>query len=184
MDQERFDHLARDLAAGITRRGMVRNLTGAALGGVLVAVGGGDAAARNKRKRGKRGAVRAQAKGGGGGGGKCPRANRCGNGKRAQCCTGNERCNGGVCEIDTRTVSLSFDTFDQFHTHCWVTVNVTGFAEGSYAGFVDPLGFTVDVGADGTGSWTSRTINTIWGAGGATEATVDGVSSGPVDLVC
>jgi hypothetical protein len=39
MDQEQFDHLARGLASGITRRGMVCSLTGAALGGVLAVVG-------------------------------------------------------------------------------------------------------------------------------------------------
>jgi hypothetical protein len=52
MDQERFDHLARDLAAGITRRGMVRNLTGAAIGAVLAAAGASEVGAR-KKKRGK-----------------------------------------------------------------------------------------------------------------------------------
>ena len=121
---------------------------------------------------------------GAGGRGKCPRANRCGKGKHAQCCTGNEQCNGGVCEIDTRTVGFSFDTFDQFHTHCYVTVQVTGFAEGSYAGAVGFIEFTIQVGADGTGSWTSSTINTIWGVGHVIEATVDGVSSGEEPAIC
>jgi hypothetical protein len=49
MDQERFDHLARGLASDISRRGMVRQLTGAALGGVLVAVGGSAAGAKKKK---------------------------------------------------------------------------------------------------------------------------------------
>lgn len=53
MDQERFDELARGLVSGTTRRGMVRRLTGAALGGILVAVGVGAAGAR-KRKHGRR----------------------------------------------------------------------------------------------------------------------------------
>ena len=53
MDQERFDHVARGLASGITRRGLVGNLTGAVIGGVLVAVGASEAGARKrKRKRG------------------------------------------------------------------------------------------------------------------------------------
>ncbi len=53
MDQERFDEVARGLASGISRRGMVRYLTGAAFGGVLVAVGESAAGARKKRGRGK-----------------------------------------------------------------------------------------------------------------------------------
>lgn len=52
MDQERFDRLARGLAAGISRRRMVGAMTGAALGGIVVAVGGNEAEAK-KKKRGK-----------------------------------------------------------------------------------------------------------------------------------
>jgi hypothetical protein len=52
MDQERFDRFARGLAAGLSRRGMMRNLAGAAIGGIVVAVGGSEAGAR-KRKRGR-----------------------------------------------------------------------------------------------------------------------------------
>ncbi len=48
MDQEQFDHIARGLASGITRRGLVGNLTVAAIGGVLVAVGANEAEARKK----------------------------------------------------------------------------------------------------------------------------------------
>ena len=53
MDQERFDEFARGLVSGITRRGMVRNLTGAALGGILAARGASESEAR-KKKGGKR----------------------------------------------------------------------------------------------------------------------------------
>jgi hypothetical protein len=49
MDQERFDQLARGLASGTTRRGMVRQFTGAALGGILVAVGISEAGAKKQK---------------------------------------------------------------------------------------------------------------------------------------
>jgi len=49
MDQERFDQLTRGLAAGTTRRGMVRQFTGAALGGILVAAGLSEAGAKKKK---------------------------------------------------------------------------------------------------------------------------------------
>lgn len=300
MDQARFDHLARFLAAGDSRRGMVRTLGGTALGGLLAAVGVSEAGARKKNKKRNKGK------------GKCPPPNRCGKGKNTQCCTSSELCDnnactpcggragqpccaghscaaplvcnqqqrceattsptppaptcggsnqnccagstpcgpglgctrgtctvcgdragqpcclkdacsaplvcnqqgtcetppppcgelgqdccvgstpcgsglvcaGDICEIDTRTVSLSFESFDQYHTHCWITVQVTGFAEGSYDGIVSNQPFTVTVDAAGVGSWTSRTINTIWGVGGSIEATVAGISSGLTDLIC
>lgn len=301
MEQARFDKLARGLAAGNSRREVVRTLAGAAIGGILAAVGASEAGAR-KKKRGK---------GKGNGKRKCAPPNRCGKRKNPQCCTSSEICEnsacipcgsqagqpccagntctapltcnqqrtcealtpptppappcggsnqdccadatpcgtglvctrgtctacgdragqsccanttcsaplvcnqqgtceapppcgesgqdccagatpcgsglvctGGACETDTRTVSLSFQSFDQYHTHCWITVQVTGFAEGSYDGFVGSHSFTVTVDAAGTGSWSSQSINTIWGAGGSIEATVDGASSGPVDLIC
>jgi hypothetical protein len=53
MDQERFDQLARGLAAGISRRGMVRKFTGTALGSILVAVGASEARAKKKHGHGK-----------------------------------------------------------------------------------------------------------------------------------
>jgi hypothetical protein len=49
MDQERFDHLTRRLVSGTTRRGMVRQLTGTALGGVLAAVGISEVGAKKKK---------------------------------------------------------------------------------------------------------------------------------------
>jgi hypothetical protein len=55
MEQERFDQLARGLAAGRSRRGMVRQLAGAALGGALAAVGVGAAAAKPPRSRNRHG---------------------------------------------------------------------------------------------------------------------------------
>lgn len=51
MDQEQFDHLTRGLAAGLSRRGTLRILTGAALGGILVAVGGSAAGAKKKHRK-------------------------------------------------------------------------------------------------------------------------------------
>lgn len=46
MDQERFDTFAKHLAGGQTRRGVLKGLAGTALGGVLAAVGLGEAAAK------------------------------------------------------------------------------------------------------------------------------------------
>jgi len=39
MDQERFDRITRTLASGQSRRGLLRGITGTALGGLLAAVG-------------------------------------------------------------------------------------------------------------------------------------------------
>lgn len=54
MDQERFDEFARGLVSGITRRGMVRNLTGAAIGGILAATVASETEARKKHGKRKR----------------------------------------------------------------------------------------------------------------------------------
>ena len=55
MDQARLDQLARGLASGISRRGMFRNLSGVALGGILLVVGTSEAATKKKKHgRGKR----------------------------------------------------------------------------------------------------------------------------------
>ena len=54
MDPERLDLLARGLPSGISRRGIERNLTGATLGGILVAGSVSEAGARKRRwKRAK-----------------------------------------------------------------------------------------------------------------------------------
>jgi hypothetical protein len=53
MDSEHFDGLVRGLAGGTSRRGLLRQLTGAALGGVLVAVGTSEAEAKKKKHGGK-----------------------------------------------------------------------------------------------------------------------------------
>ena len=45
MDQERFDRIARTLASGQSRRGVLKGLTGTAIGGLLAAVGIGEAVA-------------------------------------------------------------------------------------------------------------------------------------------
>jgi DNA-binding beta-propeller fold protein YncE len=63
MDQERFDQLARGLATGATRRGIVRNLTGAAIGAVLAAVWSSEAGARKKAKKRRHGKHAANGKG-------------------------------------------------------------------------------------------------------------------------
>jgi hypothetical protein len=46
MDQERFDHITRTLATGQSRRGLLKGLTGTAIGGLLVAAGIGETAAK------------------------------------------------------------------------------------------------------------------------------------------
>ena len=61
MDHERFDQLARGLAAGASRRGMLRRLSGVAIGGVLVALGAGQA----QGGKSKRGGGKAKGKGNG-----------------------------------------------------------------------------------------------------------------------
>ena len=53
LDLERVDAISKALAAATDRRGMIRNLTGAALGGILVAarVRGSEAGGKRNRKR-------------------------------------------------------------------------------------------------------------------------------------
>lgn len=53
MDRARFDQLARGLAADMSRRGMVRTLGGAAIGGILLMGGANEAGARKKKRGGK-----------------------------------------------------------------------------------------------------------------------------------
>ena len=103
MDQERFDHLARGLASGATRRGMVRNLTGVALGGVLVAVGSSEVGAKKRKKK------RA--------GGKRKR--------QTQCTTCSDTCTGAAENNPTKTLSFT-PTGDL--NYCTVIVNLAGFA--------------------------------------------------------
>jgi hypothetical protein len=45
MDHERFDAIARTLASGVSRRGVLRTLSGVGAGGVLTAIGRENAAA-------------------------------------------------------------------------------------------------------------------------------------------
>ena len=52
MDHERFDGISRGLVVGASRRGMVRQLSGAAIGAVLVAVGARTAEGRKTRHGG------------------------------------------------------------------------------------------------------------------------------------
>jgi hypothetical protein len=46
MDQERFDRITRTLASGQSRRGLLKGLTGTAIGGLLATVGIAEASAR------------------------------------------------------------------------------------------------------------------------------------------
>jgi hypothetical protein len=103
MDQERFDQLARGLTSGITRRGMVRNLMGAALGGVLVAEGVSEVGARKRKK--KRGGKRKR--------------------RQTQCATCSDTCTGAAENNPTKTLSFT-PTGDL--NYCTVIVNLAGFA--------------------------------------------------------
>lgn len=49
MDQERFDQMTRTLASGHSRRGLLKGLSGTAIGGLLVAAGLGEAAAKPEK---------------------------------------------------------------------------------------------------------------------------------------
>jgi hypothetical protein len=77
MDQERFDRITRTLALGQSRRGLLKGLTGTAIGGLLASVGMAEARAK----------------------GPCKAPNtKCGRGKNATCCTGSQVCNAdGTC---------------------------------------------------------------------------------------
>lgn len=79
MDQERFDQLTKTLATGKSRRGLLKGLTGTAIGGLLAAVGIGEAAAKPDASC------------------KAPRT-KCGKGKNAVCCPSGQTCNAnGTC---------------------------------------------------------------------------------------
>ena len=104
MDQRRFDHLTRGLASGITRRGLVGNLTGAAIGGILVAVGASEAGAKRRKKK-KRG------------GGKRKR-------RQSQCTTCSDTCTGAAENAPTKSLTFTPAGSD----FCSVSVNLTGFA--------------------------------------------------------
>ena len=51
MDAEQFDSVAKALGQSNSRRGVVRTLTGAAVGGLLVAVGVSEAGAKKQNKK-------------------------------------------------------------------------------------------------------------------------------------
>jgi hypothetical protein len=97
MDQEQFDQITRTLASGNSRRGLVRTLTGAALGGILVAGGVSEAGAKKKNKKkqgGGRHDVTAQK------GRQCKNGTPpCGTGKGKNflCCASDKVCNGSSC---------------------------------------------------------------------------------------
>lgn len=80
MDQERFDRITRTLATGQSRRGILKGLTGTAIGGLLASVGMAEASAKGPCKS--------------------PKA-KCGKGKNAVCCESGVCNPDGTCGVDT-----------------------------------------------------------------------------------
>jgi hypothetical protein len=94
MDQERFDQLTRTLATGKSRRSVLKGLTGTAVGGLLAAVGMGEAVAKPAGKPSK-----------------CYGENSsCTNGK--QCCSGT--CTNRTCAPVTPVVTCMGGPCDPF----------------------------------------------------------------------
>jgi hypothetical protein len=92
MDGHRFDEITRGIAAGCTRRGVLKALAGAALGAAgLAGVGGAEAA------------------------GCKPPNTKCGKGKQAQCCTSTQTCTGGQCVASNRCAGVVCVASDQCH---------------------------------------------------------------------
>lgn len=186
MEQERFDHLARDLAARRSRRGIARNLAGVAIGGILVAAGVSETGARMT----KHGRVASQGQAGASARKKRCKApkTKCGKGKHAQCCSPGQRCVNDACVPDPRTVTLTWNPWTNpsapdDHGFCYPTIDVTNFAPGTYQGFAANIDVTVVVGADGTGSGSAP--NSLIGSNsGDTVATVDGVASAEASTDC
>jgi hypothetical protein len=169
MDQESFDTLTRTLAAGMSRRAVLHRLSAAGAAGVLAVIGRGTAAA-----------------------GKCSKANRCGKGKHAQCCTSNEVCCSGTCVPDDQvTVELTpwvNETAPDDHGFCEVTVHVNDFAPDTYEGTVTTVGsvsgidFTITVEADRQGT---QKLDSIYPVGNySIYARVNGICSLPVRVDC
>jgi hypothetical protein len=168
MDQERFDHLARGLAAGVSRRGLVRQLSGAAIGGMLVAVGAGEAGARKKKRGGKR---------------RQPQP--------SQCSTCSESCPGAAENNPTKTLTFTPTNDPAF---CVVTVNLTGYAgcteyAAEYWSALNPGGFraqnrgTVALGpTDLTGS--SQTSLGTFVEGGYLDIRINGVATDWTPVSC
>jgi hypothetical protein len=169
MDQEQFDQITRTLASGLSRRGVLRMLSAVGAGGVLAVVGRGTTEAGKPVK--------------------CPRANQCGKGKQAQCCTCKQTCTGGTCVATSKTVSIRLVDYDGSGDYCYVWVDVTGFAEGDYIANVvappaypGPFPTSVIVGSGGTGSGSD---GSLFGSGNiSVEATMEGVCSDPIPLIC
>jgi hypothetical protein len=171
MELERFDRLARDLAASMSRRGLVRDLAGAAIGGILVAAGVSETGARTKKKNRC----------------KSPKI-KCGKGKHAKCCACSQRCVNNACLPKSGMVTLVWNpwvnpTAPDDHGFCYPTIDVTGFAPGSYQGFAGNIEVTVIVGADGTGTG-SNPGTIIANNGDAYVATVDCIASAPASTDC
>jgi len=93
MDQERFDELTRTLASGQSRRGLLKGLTGTAIGGLLAAVGLSETSAKPEVP--------------------CKSPNhRCGKGKNAVCCTSSQVCDNGACITPPQDLCLGKDCDD------------------------------------------------------------------------
>lgn len=97
-----MDDVARELASGISRRRMIRTLTGAVIGGGLAAIGANETGARKKKRRG----------------GKRKR-------RPSQCAICSENCPGAAETTPTKTLSFAPTGDPNF---CTVLVNLTGFA--------------------------------------------------------
>jgi hypothetical protein len=192
MEQERFDQLARGLAAGFSRRGMVRNLAGAAVGGILLAAGTGAAGATTRQRSGRkdrnRAGVSASRKKR-----RCKSPNtKCGKGKKAPCCTCQQDCSGNSCVPKSETVRVRFVPFSGDSNFCTIWVDVTGFADGPYTANVAtggrqyPVPITVTSGT-GSGIVDGGTLfqnNATSGSHNTVLATLEGVCSDTVPLTC
>lgn len=152
MDPDRFDTLAKSVA---TRRAVVAGLAAG------LATTGGLTAAKKKRK--------------------CRDGTKCRVGKKTQCCTCKQRCTDAGCVDDPRTVRLTFTPFSGDPSFCTVSVEVTGFAAGTFDGsFVSDGGtrdVTVTVDESGTGSGLVDGGSLFTAAFGQARAIVDGLCS-------
>jgi hypothetical protein len=161
MDQARFDHLARGLAASLTRRGLVRQLSGAACGGILVAMGLSDAAARKKKH----------------GHGKHKR-------RQNQCTTCSDECAGAPEANPTKTLLFTPTGDPDF---CGVAVKLTGFAgcasfTAEYWSAINTSGFRAqDRGSVTLGptdlAGSSQTALGTYVKGGAVDIRLDGAAA-------
>ena len=187
MEQESFDQITRALAADRSRRGVVRGLAGAAMGGVLVAAGGRAADAKPRKKKRC----------------KSPKS-KCRTGKKTVCvdlqtdasncgacgtiCPGDQGCCNSACVSTSGTVALIWKpwvnpTAPGDHGYCYPTIDVTDFAPGTYQGYAGNIEVTVVVGEDGTGSGSNPGTITA-NDGSSYVATVNCIASAPAITDC